>query len=101
MKLVIVTVVEEFQNDVLKLFKKANIESFSSSDIDGYKNIPSVLRTSSWFPSEKGGNESSMFFSFTDDEHIDNLFNLIKTFNKNLETNNPMKAIVVPIEKFI
>ena len=42
-----------------------------------------------------------MFFSFTDDEHIDNLFDLIKAFNKNLETNNPMKAIVVPIEKFI
>jgi len=101
MKLIIVTAVEGFQNDVLKLFKKANIESFSSSDIDGYKNTPSVLKTLSWFPSEKGGNESSMFFSFTDDEHIDKLFDLIKTFNKNLETNNPMKAIVVPIEKFI
>lgn len=101
MKLVIVTVVEEFQDVASKLFIKANIESFSSSDIAGYKNIPSVLKTSSWFPSEKGGNESSMFFSFTDDEHIDTLFELIKVFNKNLETNNPMKAIVVPIEKYI
>ena len=101
MKLVIVTAVEQFQYDVLKLFKKANIESFSSSGIDGYKKIPSVLKTSSWFPSEKGGNKSSMFVSFTDDEHIDALFSLIKAFNKNLETNNPMIAIVVPIEKFI
>lgn len=101
MKLVIVTAVEEFQNDVLKLFKKANIESFSSSGIDGYKNIPSVLRTSSWFPSKKGGNESRMFFSFTDDEHIDTLFDLLKVFNKQLKTNNPIKAIVVPVEKFI
>jgi len=32
MKLVIVTLVYEFQNDVLNLFKEANIESFSSSD---------------------------------------------------------------------
>ena len=101
MKLVLVTVVEEFQNDVLKLFKKAEIESFSSSEIDGYKNARSLLRTSSWFPSEKGGAESSLFFSFTDDMHIDTLFELIKEFNKNLETNNPMKAVVVPIEKFI
>jgi hypothetical protein len=101
MKLVIVTVVEEFQNNVLKLFKKAEIESFSSSEIDGHKNSASLLRTSSWFPSEKGGAESSLFFSFTDAKHIDTLFELIKEFNKNLETNNPMKAIVVPIEKFI
>lgn len=101
MKLVIVTAVEEFQKDVLKLFKKANIENFSTSDIDGYKNVTSVLRTSSWFPSERGGNESHLFFSFTDDAHIDALFSLIKTFNKNLETNNPIKAVVLPIEKHL
>lgn len=101
MKLVIVTAVEEFQKDVLKLFKNANIENFSSSDIDGYKNRPSILMASNWFSGVKGGNESVLFFSFTDDGHIDLLFSLIKEFNKNLETNNPLKAIVVPIEKFI
>ena len=101
MKLVMVTAVQEFQKDVLKLFKKAKIENFSSSHIDGYKNGSSLLMASNWFSGGKGGNESSLFFSFTDDEHIDELFNIIKEFNSNLETNNPIKAIVVPIEKFI
>ncbi|RED43586.1 hypothetical protein DFQ10_105186 [Winogradskyella eximia] len=101
MKLVIVTAVEQYQKEVLKLFKKADIENFSSSEIDGHKNSSSLLMASNWFPAEKGGNESSMFFSFTDEEHIDSLFKAIKEFNENLETNNPIKAIVVPIEKFI
>lgn len=101
MKLVIVTAVEEFQKDILKLFKQAHIENFSSSDIDGYKNGSSILMASNWFSGEKVGNESSMFFSFTDEENIDALFSLIKEFNNKLETNNPIKAIVVPIEKFI
>jgi hypothetical protein len=101
MKLVIVTAVEAFHKDVLKLFKEAGIESFSESEIDGYKNTPTLLATSNWFPSEKGGNESNMFFSFTDEQHIDALFDLIKTYNTHLETNNPIRAIVVPIEKFI
>lgn len=101
MKLLIVTVVEEFEKEILRLFKQANIESFSGSDIDGYKNHTSMVRTASWFPSEKGGVESSLFFSFTDDKNINKLFGLIKTFNQNLETNNPIKAVVVPIEKFI
>ncbi len=101
MKLVIVTAVEEFQNEVLKLFKSAKIDSFSTSDIDGYKNSPNLLATSSWFPSIKGGNESHMFFSFTEDNSIDKLFDLIQEFNDNLETNNPIKAIVVPIERAI
>lgn len=99
MKLVIVTAVEEFHRDVIKLFKKAGIESFSESEIDGYKSAPTLLATNSWFASEKGGNESNMFFSFTEEAHIDALFELIRVFNTNLETNNPIKAIVVPIER--
>ncbi|SDS25017.1 hypothetical protein SAMN04515667_1747 [Formosa sp. Hel1_31_208] len=101
MKLVIVTTVEEFQKDVLKLFKNANIENFSSSDIDGYKNSSSILKASNWFSGEKYGNESHLFFSFTEDEYINVLFSLIKEFNANMETLNPIKAVVVPIEKWI
>lgn len=101
MKLVIVTAVEEFQKDVLKLFNKANIENFSSSNIDGYKNSTSILMASSWFSGEKTGSQSRLFFSFTEDKHIEMLFHFIKEYNSNLETNNPIKAVVVPIEKFI
>jgi len=101
MKLLIVTAVEQFEKNVLQLFKKANIENFSSSDIDGYRNSSSFLTNSSWFPAEKGGAESGMFFSFTKDEQIDSFFKLAEEFNKNLETNNPIKAVVVPIEKYL
>ena len=101
MKLLIVTVVDQFEKEVLKLFKKANIESYSGSDIEGYKNASSFMMNSSWFPSEKGGADSIMFFSFTEDEKIDVFFDLVEKFNENLETNNPMHAVVVPIERSI
>ncbi|WP_142785890.1 hypothetical protein [Changchengzhania lutea] len=101
MKLLIVTVVEEYHKDIIQLFKDAKIENFSESDIDGYKNPAALLMTSSWFPSSKGGADSRMFFSFTEGKNIDAAFKLIKEFNAELVTNNPIKAIVVPIEKFI
>ena len=101
MKLVLVTAVEEFHKEVIKLFKKAGIENFSESEIDGYKNSNALLMSSNWFGAEKASNESTMFFSFTEDMFIDILFDLIKEFNSNLETNNPIKAIVVPIERAI
>ncbi len=101
MKLVIVTAVEAFHKEVIELFKKANIENFSESDIDGHKNKASVLVASNWFSGEKFSNESIMFFSFTEGDKIDTLFKLIKEFNHNLVTNNPIKAVVVPVEKFI
>ena len=100
-KLVIVTAVEQFRSEVLRLFNKAGIESFSGSEIDGYKTAQPLLMTRSWFPGERGGNESHLYFSFTDEAHIDALFELIGAFNQTLETNNPVKAIVVPIERAI
>ena len=78
MKLVIVTAVEVFQEEVLNIFKKANIKNFSSSDIDGHKNRTSVLVASNWFSGVKSSNESTMFFSFTNEEKIETLFELIK-----------------------
>lgn len=96
-----VTVVEQYEKKVMDLFKKAEIENFSGSDIDGYKNPISLMMKSTWFPNVKGGVESSLFFSFTEANKIDVLFELIKEFNENLETNNPIKAIVVPVEKSI
>ncbi|WP_242204358.1 hypothetical protein [Aestuariivivens insulae] len=101
MKLVLVTAVEAFRKDVIKLFKNANIESFSESEIDGYKTPNAVMVSSNWFGGERTGNESVLFFSFTDGVQIDRLFELIKAFNNALETNNPIRAIVVPIEKSI
>ncbi len=101
MKLLIVTVVDEFQKDVLQLFKKANIESYSGSDIEGYKNASSFMMNTSWFPSQKSGADSNMFFSFTQDDKIDVFFALVAQFNENLETNNPIHAVVVPIERRI
>jgi len=101
MKLLIVTSVAEFQKEILQIFKKADIEAFSRTEIDGYKSSNSVIATRSWFPGEKGGNESLMFFSFTQKEQIELLIELVKDFNNGLETNNPIRVAVVDIENYI
>ena len=101
MKLVIVTVVDYYKKDIINLFKKAGVNNFSESDIEGFKSKPSDRLGSNWFASETSGADSEMFFSFTEEEKIDTLFGLITEFNSNLETNNPIKAVVVPVEKFI
>ncbi|QAA80508.1 hypothetical protein EI546_01635 [Aequorivita sp. H23M31] len=101
MKLLIVTVVDQFEKEVLRLFKESSIESYSGSDIEGYKNGSSFMMNASWFPSEKSGADSLLFFSFTEDKKIDIFFSLVAQFNEKLETNNPIHAVVVPIERSI
>ncbi|MBT8258234.1 MAG: hypothetical protein KJO49_07160 [Bacteroidia bacterium] len=101
MKLLIVTSVEEYSKDVYKLFKHSGISSFSGSQIEGFKNVPTLLKTSSWFPSEQGGTESSLYFSFEREEKIKELIKRIKEYNNNLDSDNPIRAIVIPIESYI
>lgn len=98
MKLLIVTAVRSYEKDILRLFKEAQIESFSTSDIGGFKTATTMMQTS-WFSGENSAVESIMYFSFTDDEHVDELFALLKTFNANLETNNPARAVVIDIAR--
>ena len=101
MKLLIVTAVNQHAKDVSRLLRKSGIERFSGSDIEGFKNGNSFVLSSSWFPSQKSGADSSMFFSFTKDEKIDVFFSLVSQFNKEVETDNPIHAVVVPIERNI
>lgn len=101
MKLLIVTVISHYEKKVLQFFKEANIESFSGTSIEGYKDVPSIMANSSWFPSEKGGANSIMFFTFTEDDKIDLFFSLVSQFNDNLKINSPIHAVVAPIERSI
>lgn len=100
-KLLIVTFISHYEKKVLQFFKEANIESFSGTHIEGFKNVPTLQANSSWFPSEKSGANSIMFFSFTQDENIDMFFTLVTQFNDNLKINSPIHAVVAPIERSI
>ena len=101
MKLVVVTSVDEYKKDVMGLFKKAQIEQYSDIEIEGFKNMPSILIASNWFSSGNEGANSVMFFSFSVEKKIDSLFRLIKDYNAGLDTENLVKAVVLPIEKYI
>ena len=101
MKMILVTTVEEYKSEVFKLFRKAGIENFSGSDIDGFKNVPSLLYSSSWFPSERGGAASNLFFSFTEEEKVTALFKYLEEFNSAGNITNPIRAVEIPIERTV
>lgn len=101
MKLLIITVVEGLQQEVTQLLKEANITNFSASDIDGFRNAIPVISSENWFASSTNTTQSHLYFSFTETDKIEKFFSLIEVFNDHLETNNPIRAVVVPIEKYI
>lgn len=101
MKLIIITAVESFREDVLKLLKKAHIDSYSGAEMDGYSNTASS--SFGWFPGAKEGIDSHMFFAFTTAEQSENLIKIVKDFNQCSIENKDfcVKVAIVPVEQYV
>jgi len=100
MKMIVVTSVDQYRDELLQLFGKAGVERFSGSDISGYRENPELL-TGSWFPTRQGGSPSNLFFSFAKAEKVGELFRLLEEFNREKGGNNPVRAVEVSVERFI
>lgn len=96
--MIVVTSVGQYKEELLQLFNRAGVERFSGSDISGYRENGGLL-TGSWFPLEKGGSPSIMFFSFAKEENLGELFRLLEEFNREKGRHNPVRAVVVPLER--
>ncbi|NQW36379.1 MAG: hypothetical protein HQ471_05170 [Flavobacteriales bacterium] len=101
MKFLIVTLVKEFEKDVLKLFKDANITSFSNVDINGFKSTSVENLIDNWFSNSTDKVQSTMFFTFTEKEKINTLLTEIKIFNEQKHLTNPLRAIILDVAQFI
>lgn len=100
MKLVIITAVESFREDILGLFKKANIHAYSGTNMDGYNTNPTS--TFSWFPGAKEGIDSHMFFAFTEKEKVEKLTEIIKDFNTQLDSDKfCIRVAVVTVDTYL
>ena len=100
MKLLIITYLKEHATDVEKICKQSDIYVYSTSDVTGFKNghEPDMLKE--WFASGTEKFDSMILFSFTDNEKADKGMTLIKKFNEENQTQFPIKAFIVPVEKF-
>jgi hypothetical protein len=99
MKFFIVTCLKEYQYDVTKIFKEANIHVFSATDVIGFKDNQTPNLLEEWFAAGDEKFDSMMLFSFTANENAENGIELIKKYNEQSETNFPVRGFIVPVEK--
>jgi len=101
MKLLMITTVKEFEKDICQLFKSVRIEAYSTYDIQGHKLQTPENIQDNWFSSHRDTFDSTMYFTFTHEELINNMLNEVKLYNKEKAATNPVKAIVMNIEKHV
>ncbi len=99
MKLFIITCLKEYQEDVIKIFKQAQITVFSVTDVTGFKDSQTPDILADWFASGDEKFDSLVLFSFTGSEAAAHGMELINQFNRESETKFPIRAFIVPVEK--
>ena len=101
MKLFIVTCLKEYLGDVSKIFKQANIDVFSTTDIIGHRDGQPLNLLEDWFASGDEQFDSIMIFTFTSETNAERGMELIKIYNQNLREKFPVRAFMVPVDKSI
>lgn len=99
MKFFIVTCLKEYQDEVCKILKKANIHVFSATDVIGFKDNQTADLLEDWFASGDEKFDSVFIFSFAVDEFANNAMDLINNYNDEHKTGFPLRAFIVPVEK--
>ena len=99
MKLLLITAVAEFENEVKQILKKAQVKTFSHREVTGYRNTSEDAIESNWFGTEMNENESILFYAFVVNDKVDNVFNGIDEFNVKQETLSHIHSAIINIEK--
>ncbi len=99
MKLLIITAVNAFEENVKSLLKANGVLSYSYNNVIGYRDSTLDDVAGNWFASELNKDESLLFFAFVNTEISEMVYESIKKFNSENGTGSSIHIAVSPIEK--
>lgn len=99
MKLLIITAVIDFENEIKQMLKKAHVKTFTYKEVRGFTDLSEEAIESNWFAGDMNETESILFYAFVKKENIDLLFGLVTEFNEKQETLSNIHIAVLHIEK--
>lgn len=99
MKLLLITAIEEFENEIKQILKRSGVKSFSLQSVKGYKNN-SENELGNWFGTDDIGTDSLLFTVFADCNCIDDIYKKVDEFNLKQKTLSHIHAATIQLEKF-
>lgn len=99
MKLLLITAVSEFENDIKQILKKVQVKSYSYKNVKGFKDNSEDALEANWFATNMQETESVLFYAFVNQEKVDGLFEMVKDFNVHQVTKSNIHIAVLNIER--
>lgn len=99
MKLIIITAVSQFEENIKVLLKKSGVKVFSFQEIKGFRDTSEESFESNWFASDYIENNSVLFYAFVPKENADETFKKVNEFNLTLKSKSKVHISLLDIEK--
>ncbi len=97
MKLLVITAIEEYQQDVIQILKQAEINIFSVTETKGIKNEEESIDVHAWFGNKSGATNSILAFSFSEEAKATRALELIDVVNEK-KIKFPIRGFVLAVE---
>lgn len=98
MKLLLLTAIREFEADIKKMLKNAQVHSYSYKEVRGYKNNSEELETN-WFGTEMHETDSILFYAFVPKSNCTTVIEEVANFNALQESLSHIHLAVINIEQ--
>ena len=101
MKLLLITAINAFKEDIKTVLKKANVKTYSYKDVTGFRDASLLSIKDNWFTNDMNEGEAVLFYAFVKKENVDLVFDMVNTFNDKQETLSAIHVAVLNIERTI
>ncbi|HBK70991.1 MAG TPA: hypothetical protein DDZ39_04920 [Flavobacteriaceae bacterium] len=99
MKLLLITAIRAFENDIKSILKKSEVKAYSYKDVIGYRDASELSMHANWFANDMNEGEAIFFYAFVKKEKVDTVFDLVKIFNDKQESSSTIHLAVTNIER--
>lgn len=100
MKLLLLTCIEEYENEVKNILKHSGVKAFSYQEVKGYKN-ESNGKINNWFVSDNIPMKSLMFTVFIENECMFDIFDKVEKFNSERSSKSKIHLACLSVEHTI
>lgn len=102
MKLIVVFSVEEYREQLDRLFRQAGVPVFSRLSVEGVKLSDSAVKAAgNWFGAAAPPADAFANLTFTTEEQAAALMAQIESYNEANPTSNPFRAFQMPVEAHV
>lgn len=99
MKLLIITAVKAFEENVKRILESNGISSYSYNEVIGYRDNTLDAVSTNWFATEMNKNESLLFFAFVTPEASESVYESVEKLNQASDSVSKVHIAIAPIEK--